>query len=413
MAAPAVPSASLRSTSLPGVDAAAWVWRLRHGIVCALLTAVALNSDPGLQVADTKLDLVVNPVGLLERGLHLWDPTGAAGQLQDQAYGYLFPMGPFFALGHAVGIPGWVVQRFWWGLLLAVGYLGFVALTRRLALGSEWTRLVTGVGFALAPERPGEPVPVLGRGLAARPGRVGARPAGRCLRMRAPAPGGRAVRCRGALHGRRQRHGRPRRAPAGRAVVPHPPLVPGVARAWPSGGRSPSSPPRCGGWCRCWPWAVTALRSSVHRAGVGHHQHDHPRRGAAGHGRLGVVPRRQRVARRLALLTHPLLIVYTVLLAALGLGGLAWRRTNERLWLVLMLVVGVTLVALGHIGPVDGFFAADLRGALDHALAPLRNIHKFDILIRLALAAGAAAALDGLSRGRTEAETRFLRPSWR
>ena len=151
MAAPAVQTVPVRSTSVPRVDAAAWVWRLRHAIVCGLLVAVALNSDAGKQVSDTKLDLVVNPMGLLERGLHLWDPSGSAGQLQDQAYGYLFPMGPFFALGHAAGVPAWVTQRLWWGLVLAVGYLGFVALTRRLALGSEWTRLIAGVGFALAP----------------------------------------------------------------------------------------------------------------------------------------------------------------------------------------------------------------------------------------------------------------------
>ena len=46
----------------------------------------------------------------------MWTSTGQLGDVQSgQQTGYLFPMGPFFAVGHAFGIPDWIVQRLWLG----------------------------------------------------------------------------------------------------------------------------------------------------------------------------------------------------------------------------------------------------------------------------------------------------------
>ena len=51
-------------------------------------------------------------------------PGPVRGQVQDQAYGYLFPMGPFFGLGHWMGLPEGVVQRLWVSVLLCLALVG-------------------------------------------------------------------------------------------------------------------------------------------------------------------------------------------------------------------------------------------------------------------------------------------------
>ena len=129
------------------------VWRLRIVAICAALTALAFLQDPGLIAIDTKVDLAEDPLGWLDRALQLWDPTGTFGQLQNQAYGYLWPMGPFFLLGDLIGVPAWVVQRLWWALVLIVrGVHRRASGSRgRLGIGSPWARLVAGRGLRPRP----------------------------------------------------------------------------------------------------------------------------------------------------------------------------------------------------------------------------------------------------------------------
>ena len=49
----------------------AWLWRLRHALVLVLFGAVALNTDTGRILGDTKIDLVLDPGAFLARALHL------------------------------------------------------------------------------------------------------------------------------------------------------------------------------------------------------------------------------------------------------------------------------------------------------------------------------------------------------
>jgi arabinofuranan 3-O-arabinosyltransferase len=127
------------------------VERLRVVVSCLLLTALSFSQSPGLLVPDTKLDLAVAPLRFLGRALHLWDPEGAFGQLQNQAYGYLFPMGPFFAAGELLAVPGWVVQRLWLALVLCTALLGARRLARELGIGTPAVQLLAGFAYALSP----------------------------------------------------------------------------------------------------------------------------------------------------------------------------------------------------------------------------------------------------------------------
>ena len=77
---------------------------------------LALLQRPGLASSDTKIDLHVDPAGFLGDVASAWSSTGDLGHVQGGQYGgYLFPMGPFFALGHALGLGPWLVQRLWLG----------------------------------------------------------------------------------------------------------------------------------------------------------------------------------------------------------------------------------------------------------------------------------------------------------
>ncbi|MCW2599004.1 MAG: hypothetical protein JWM02_833 [Frankiales bacterium] len=364
---------------------------LRLLAICVALVALALKQAPAQLVGDTKLDLSVDPVQFLSRALHLWDPSRDFGLTQNQSYGYLFPMGPFFALGHLIGLPAWMVQRLWWGLLLCLAFLGVVKLLERLGVGDPFSRLLGGLAFALSPRVLStlgpisvETLPYCLSPWVLLPLVTGAREGSP---RRAAARSGLAVLCMGAVN-----------AAAVLAALP-------PAALWLL-TRQPG--PRRRSLMRWWvasvalatTWWVVPLvllgrysppfldyieNSSITTSVTALIE---VLRGTSDWvGYLGSAHGPTWPAAS-ALLVTPTVILYTVLVVAAGVAGLLWRDLPERLWLTLCLLLGVAAVTAGHSGPVAGLFARTERELLDGVLAPFRNVHKFDVVLRLPLVVG-------------------------
>jgi arabinofuranan 3-O-arabinosyltransferase len=95
----------------------------------ALAFAVAFWQLPGWATSDTKIDLYADPGRFLSSVASVWTNTGDLGEIHSSQYGgYLWPMGPFFALCHAIGLSPWVAERLWLGLILALAAWGILRL---------------------------------------------------------------------------------------------------------------------------------------------------------------------------------------------------------------------------------------------------------------------------------------------
>lgn len=110
-----------------------------HAIVWLVLAAAIFTQPVGLIAADTKHDLTADPAGFLAAATHAWTDVFPLGQLQNQAYGYLFPQGLFFLLADAIPdwlLPTWMAQRLWWTIVAGVGFSGFYRLCQCVVPGS-------------------------------------------------------------------------------------------------------------------------------------------------------------------------------------------------------------------------------------------------------------------------------------
>ena len=114
------------------------------------LIVFAINSR-GQIFFDTKLGVDLDPLGFYARLWHLWNPTEWFGTLQNQYIGYSFPMAPFYLAGQLLKVPVWLIERLWLSLLVAVGFAGLVKLAEAVRIGTDRSRIVAGLAFALWP----------------------------------------------------------------------------------------------------------------------------------------------------------------------------------------------------------------------------------------------------------------------
>jgi hypothetical protein len=128
-----------------------WVRRSWLGLSLGFLAYVPLLlSSPGKISADTKAYLYLDPGKLLDRAWLMWNTNVDAGTVVHQNIGYLFPLGPYYWLMHAVGMPAWIAERLWFGsMLFAAGY-GAAWMLRRVGVRASGVA-VGGFVYMLSP----------------------------------------------------------------------------------------------------------------------------------------------------------------------------------------------------------------------------------------------------------------------
>ena len=361
---------------------------------------------PGRSQPDTKIDLTVSPWRYLARSLSAWSDHNGVGELQNQAYGYLFPMGPVYGVCHSLGIPGWATQRVWWSLLLVVAFTGAYLVIRRLGRLAGPAALVGAAAYALAPRvltvLPEISVEAWPAALA--PWLVLAalpllRPQLRGARLwRSVALTGLLTAALGGVN-----------ATASAMAL----VLPGVLLLVDATGRR-----RLPMWligvllgAAWWVLPLVVLGryafpflDYIETASITTAVTSVPNvlRGA-----------NDWIAYILDSENHPVwqggwvlaqsvtAIVSTCTVAALGAVGLLRLRGTVARWALLCVVGATVFMALGHGGALGSPFSAPVRDLLDGPLAALRNVHKADPVLRLPLALGLAVVVQQAGRARS------------
>ncbi|WP_416171902.1 DUF3367 domain-containing protein [Mycobacterium lehmannii] len=362
-------------------------------VAAAAALVLTFAQSPGQISPDTKLDLTANPLRFLARAFNLWNSELPFGQAQNQAYGYLFPHGTFFLIGDIVGLPGWVTQRLWWALLLVVGFWGVLRVAEALGIGSPTSRVIAAVAYALSPRTlttigaiSSETLPMMLAPWVLLPVILVMRgdPRVRVLAMRSAV----AIALMGAVN----------------AVATLTGCL--CAAIWLACHRPTKLWRRFTAWWALgitlavlW-WAVALVMLGrvsppfldfIESSGVTTRWMSLTEmlRGTDAWTPF-VAPNATAGA---SLVTGSVAVLATTLVAAAGLAGLALKTMPARGRLIVILLTGVTLLAVGYSGGLGSPVALQVQAFLDASGTPLRNLHKLEPLLRLPLTLGLAHLL--------------------
>ena len=122
--------------------------RLVSAAAYVVMLLAMLLEKAGQTTTDTKAALLNDPGELLRSTFSLWNPQMSLGELQNQAYGYLFPMGPYFAGMHSLHVPGWVTERLWSWLVVVAACEGARLVCRQLGV-APWPAVAAGLAYGL------------------------------------------------------------------------------------------------------------------------------------------------------------------------------------------------------------------------------------------------------------------------
>ncbi|MDP3969739.1 MAG: alpha-(1-_3)-arabinofuranosyltransferase family protein, partial [Nocardioides sp.] len=361
-----------------------------------LVTWLSLVQQPGRTTYDTRAELTERPGEFLAGAFHLWHPDSNLGEFQNQAYGYLFPHGPWFLLGDLLSVPDWVVQRLWTALVLVVAYEGARRVGGAVGLGTAG-RVLTGLVFALAPRvlgtvgvLTGETVPGAVMPWVVLPVLLAL--GGRMAPRRAAVLSGAAVVCMGGVNAVEVAGSLPLAILlVGWGVYRG--LVPRLFALWWAGAVALATL-----------WWVLPLLVLARYAPSFYEYVESARdttalvgwsealRGATQWISYVVVGGQPWWPAAYSLSTTPVLMLAAAAITGIGLVGLVRLRSALRAPLVASVVLGLVALTIGRGGATGSLVAEPMLALLDGPLQIFRNVHKIDPVIRLPLAIGFAHA---------------------